>query len=254
MMDPVNYWKVYKGASFDLWKPDTDVYYASVRADEITEHLQQKRRRSHEHQRSPFSEFKKVWIDDPATLPCRRPRIAFRDVARATDTRTVIVTLVPGEVVITNQAPYLLWPQGTKRDEASLLGVLSSMVLDWYARCVVELHLNFHILNNFPIPDADTDNDGIACRVVEISGRLAAVDEKYAEWAEEVGVPVGSVADEATKQDLICELDACVAHLYGLDEDDLAVIYETFHEGADYSERHLAVLAHFRRIAHDQGA
>ena len=59
----------------------------------------------------------------------------------------------------------------------------------------------------------------------------------------------GSVTDDATKQDLICELDACVAHLYGLDEDDLAVVYETFHEGADYSERHRAVLAHFRRIA-----
>ena len=41
--------------------------------------------------------------------------------------------------------------------------------------------------------------------------------------------------------------DACVAHLYGLDESDLAVIYETFHEGADYSERHAAVLEHFRR-------
>ena len=47
--------------------------------------------------------------------------------------------------------------------------------------------------------------------------------------------------------DLICELDACVAHLYGLDESDLAVIYETFHKGADYSERHAAVLDHFRR-------
>ena len=58
---------------------------------------------------------------------------------------------------------------------------------------------------------------------------------------------VGSVRDEATKQDLICELDACVAHLYGLDESDLAVIYETFHERADYSERHAAVLGHFRR-------
>ena len=88
-----------------------------------------------------------------------------------------------------------------------------------------------------------------ARRVVDISGRLAAVDERYAEWATEVGVPVGSVTDDATKQDLICELDACVAHLYGLDEDDLAVVYETFHEGADYSERHRAVLAHFRRIA-----
>ena len=59
---------------------------------------------------------------------------------------------------------------------------------------------------------------------------------------------MGSVTDEATKQDLICELDACVAHLYGLDEDDLAVVYETFHEGADYSQRHRAVLAHSRRI------
>ena len=248
MTDPTTYWRVYKGASFDLWNPDTDVYYASVKADEITDHLQRKRQRSHQHARSPFSEFSKQWIDDPETLPCKHPRIAFRDVTNRTNTRTVITALVPGEMVITNQAPYLLWPQGTQRDVAFLLGVLSSMILDWYARSVVELHLNFHILNNFPIPDADVDNDPVARRVVEIAGRLAAVDERYAEWAAEVGVPVGSVTDKATKQDLICELDACVAHLYGLDEDDLAVVYDTFHEGADYSERHQAVLAHFRRI------
>ena len=242
-------WPVYKGASFDLWNPDTGVYYASVRADEITEHLQEKRERGHELARSPFSEFSQAWIDDPGSLPCRHPRIAFRDITNRTNTRTVIAALVPGNMVITNQAPYLLWPRGERRDEAFLLGVLSSMVLDWYARCVIELHVNFHILNNFPIPDADVDDDPMARQVVHIAGRLAAVDERYAEWAAEVGVPVGSVTDEATKQDLICELDACVARLYGLNEDDLAVVYETFHEGADYSERHRAVLAHFRRIA-----
>ena len=254
MTDPVSYWKVYKGASLDLWKPDTNVHYASASADEITAHLQEKRERSHLHQRSPFSEFSERWIYDPETLPCRHPRIAFRDIARATDRRTVIAALVPGEVVLTNKAPYLLWPdfnwpEKTIRDEAFLLGVLSSMILDWYARRVAELSLNFHILNNFPIPGADVDNDPVARQVVQIAGRLAAVDERYTEWAGEVGVPVGSVTDEATKQDLICELDACVAHLYGLDEDDLAVVYETFHEGADYSERHRAVLAHFRRWA-----
>ena len=254
MTDPVNYWKVYKGASFDLWKPDTSTYYGSVDAEEITEHLQEKRQRSHGHRRSPFSEFSDDWIDNPATLPCKHPRIAFRDVARSTDTRTVIAALVPGNVVLTNKAPYLLWPDRswpgrTAHDEAFLLGVLSSMILDWYARRAVELSLNFHILNNFPIPDADLDQ-GPARRVVQVAGRLAAVDERYAEWATKVGVPVGSVTDEATKQDLICELDACVAHLYGLDENDLAVVYETFHEGADYSERHRAVLAHFRRWAH----
>lgn len=249
MTDSTTYWKVYKGASFDLWNPDTGVYYASVHADEITEHLQEKRERSHERARSPFSEFSKERIDDLETLPCRHPRIAFRDIARSTDSRTVITALVPPETVLTNKAPYLLWLRGTPCDEAFLLGVLSSMILDWYARRVVELSLNFHILNNFPIPDADVDGAPLARRVVQIVGRLAAVDERYADWAAEVGVPMGSVGDEATKQDLICELDACVAHLYGLDEDDLAVVYETFHEGADYSERHRAVLAHFRRWA-----
>ena len=159
----------------------------------------------------------------------------------------MIAALVPSEVVLTNKAPYLLWPRGTTRDEAFLLGIFSSMILDWYARCVVELSLNFHILNNFPIPDADVDNDPVAIQVVKIAGEMAAVDERFAEWAAEVGVQVGSVRDEATKQDLVCELDACVALLYGLDEADLAVVYETFHEGADYSERHAAVLDHFRR-------
>lgn len=241
-----SHWLVYKGASFDLWQPDTGTYYASVNAAEITGHLQQKRQRAHGHAKSPFSEFDRDWINDPNSLPCRYPRIAFRDVTNRTNTRTVIAALVPGEVVITNQAPYLLWPRGATRDQALLLGVLSSMILDWYARCVVELHLNFHILNNFPIPDPG-EGHPVRDRVVEIAGWLAAVDERYAPWAAEVGVPVGSVRDEATKQNLVYELDACVAHLYGLDESDLAVIYETFHEGADYSERHAAVLEHFRR-------
>jgi hypothetical protein len=248
--DPATYWYVYKGASFDLWNPDTGVYYASAESTKITEHLHEKRERGHKNKRSPFSEFADEWIENPETLPCLHPRIAFRDITNRTNTRTVIAALVPGEVVITNQAPYLLRPEGTVRDEAFLLGILSSMILDWYARCVVELHLNFHILNNFPIPDIDNDPvaAGVRDRVVTIAGRLAAVDESYAEWAAEVGVPVGSVGDEVTKQDLICELDACVAHLYGLDESDLAVIYETFHEGTDYSERQAAVLEHFRRI------
>ena len=161
----------------------------------------------------------------------------------------MVTALIPGELVITNQAPYLLWPKGDNDDEAFLLGVLSSMILDWYARRVVELHLNFHILNGFPIPDPGKGHP-VRDRVVEIAARLAAVDDRFAEWAAEVGVAVGSANDESVKQDLIYELDACVAYLYGLDEDDLAVIYETFSETVDYSDRHAAVLAHFRNL-HD---
>ena len=173
----------------------------------------------------------------------------FRDVARSSDTRTVIAALVPGEVVSVHLAPSLIWPVGTPKHEAYLLGVLSSMILDWYARRVVEMHVTFDILSSFPIPDADPEDDPVAARVVELAGRLAAHDDRFAGWASNVGVPVGSVTDDETKHDLICELDACVAHLYGLDESELAVIYGTFHEGTDYTDRHGAVLEHFRRWA-----
>jgi len=241
-------WPVYTGRSFDLWDPDTGRYYASVDAESITAPLQKKRVRGHSRQRSAFSEFDREYIEDPSTLACLRPRIVFRDVTRATDTRTVRVVLAPGEVVTVHKAPSLLWPKGTHRDEAYLLGILSSMVLDWYARRLVEVTLSFTLLNGLPIPHADIERDTVAARVVEIAGRLAAVDDRFSEWAAQVGVPVGSVTDDDTKHDLICELDACVAHLYGLDESDLAVIYETFHENTDYSDRHAAVLEHFRRI------
>lgn len=247
-MTDTRYWPVYKGASFNLWEPDTGVYYASVDSAVITKHLQEKRLRQYKMPLSPFSEFSEDWIENPDTLPCYRPRIVFRDVTNRTNTRTVISALVPGELVITHQAPYCLRVMGTERDEAYLLGLFSSMIVDWYARTAVELHLTFHLINNFPIPYADLDNDLVAQRIVEIAGRLAAVDERFTEWADAVGVPVGSVTDSGIKQDLICELDACVAYLYGLDESDLAVVYETFHEKTDYSERHKAVLQHFRRI------
>lgn len=120
------------------------------------------------------------------------------------------------------------------------------MILDWFARRIVQLHLTFYIFNSLPIPDADPDHP-ITQRVVEISGRLAAVDERFAEWAAEVGVPVGTLQEEPERSDAIAELDACAALLYGLDENDLQIIYDTFHDKTDYSERHAAVLTHFRR-------
>ena len=212
----------------------------------MTNVLQTKRLRQQRTARSAFSELPRGWALDPDTLPCYYPRIAFRQVARATDSRTVIAALVPGYVVITNAAPYLLWSQGDERDEAYLLGVLSSIPLDWYARRVVEVNLNFHLLNAFPIPRPPRDHP-LRRRVEEIAGRLAAVDEAYIEWAKAVGVKVGSVKQHE-KDELIFELDAAVALLYGLDGGDVTHIFETFHVGWDYKPRLGAVLAHLKRL------
>ncbi|WP_143527321.1 Eco57I restriction-modification methylase domain-containing protein [Rubrobacter xylanophilus] len=167
---PANAWPVYKGSSFDLWNPDTGEYYAWADPDCITKVLQIKRRNQQRNPRSAFSLFPLEWVNDPSTLPCLHPRIAFRDITNRTNQRTVVTALIPGELVLTNTAPYLAWPRGDSSDEAYLLGVLASIPLDWYARRFVETHVNFYILNAFPIPRPDRD-DPLRNEVVKISGR-----------------------------------------------------------------------------------
>jgi hypothetical protein len=239
------WWPVYKGESFDIWQCDTGSHYAWVEPTKIQSTLQQRRLRTHKHD-SPLGEFSAQWREDPNTLPCLAPRIAFRDVSRATDSRTIRAALLPGSLVVANQAPYLLWPRGDASDQAFLLGVLCSLPLDWYARRFVDKHVNYHVFNPLPIPRPDRDRRWT--RVVALAGRLAAHDRRLRAWARAVGVECGSLAaDEQT--DMIAELDAVVAHLYGLTEQQLVHIFATFHRGWDFTDRLAITRRHFRAWA-----
>jgi hypothetical protein len=240
---PRGYWPVYKGESFDIWRPDRGRCYAWAEPRQIREYLQAKRLRA--GRGSPFAEMSAQWRECVDTLPCLRPRIAFRDVTRATDSRTVRAALVPAEVVLTNTAPYLLWPRGDARDEAFLLGVLCSLPLDWYARRYVETHLNFHVLNALPIP-RPAAGDVRRERVIALAGRLAAREARFVGWAREVGVDCGALSGDE-EDELVAELDAVVARLYGLDRGQLTHVFETFHDGRTLA-RLPAVLRHFDRV------
>ena len=189
-------------------------------------------------------EFEAKVLRDRKTLACLRPRVAFRDVSRATDSRTVRVALVPPKVFITNKGPYLLWPRGDARDEAYVLGVLSTLPLDWYARRFVEVSVNFFIFNPMPIPRTPADHP-LRQRTIALAGRLGASDGRFDGWAKDVGVTCGELPPDE-KDDLITQLDAVVARLYGLTEKQLAHIFETFHEGWDYDARLRQTLKHFR--------
>lgn len=235
---PDGYWPVYSGSSFNLWEPETGEIYAWVHPDEITEHLYAKRLRQANHSRSAFYDVPEDLIDDRSTLPCLHPRIAFRDVARATDQRTMIAALIPPRVVPQHKAPYLLRLRGDESDEAYLLGVISTRVFDWFIRHKVEVTVSFTILNSLPVPAPDRSHPGRR-RVVEIAGRLAAVDQRYEGWADAVGVGVGDVKGE---EHLVAELEAAVARLYGLTPDDLFHLYSTFHPTWDHEPFMRAVL------------
>ncbi len=122
---------------------------------------------------------------------------------------------------------------------------MCSIPLDWYARRFVETHVNYFVFNPFPIPRPDRE-DARWRRVVELAGRLACPDDRFAGWAEAAGVGCGPLA-AGEKDDMIHELDAVAARLYGLDERQLVHIFETFHEGWDFAARLDGVRRHFRR-------
>ena len=242
---PDEFWPVYKGSSFNIWNPDTGDRYAWADPDVTLDYVQSQRENSYRYagSRSPFSEMGEEWVKNKESLPSWSPRIAFRDITQRTNSRTTIPALIPPRTFINHTAPYFIWPRGDERDEAYLLGVLSSIPLDWYSRRFVEVHLTYHILKALPVPRPGGD-DPLRQRVVELSGRLAAVDDRYAGWADAVGVDYGPL-DEEEKQDKIYELDAVVSHLYGLSREDVEVIFETFHDGWDYEERLERVLHYY---------
>jgi hypothetical protein len=240
-------WPVLGGSGFNLWQPDTGDVYAWAEPRKVIAALQEKRQRQIRLKSSAFYGMDEVWAKNLETLPCRGVRIAFRDIARATDPRTCIVSLIAPETILTNKAPYLLNNGGSPKDEAYLLGILSSVALDWYSKRYVELGMNLHIFNGLPIPLCDS-SDFRRLRVIEISGRLAAVDSRFTNWAKDVGVKVGSVKTNKDKESLIGELDALVAHLYGLSRSQLEHVFKTFHRNWDYSSRLEQVLAFYDQL------
>lgn len=74
------------------------------------------------------------------------------------------------------------------------------------------------------------------------AGRFPALTIALLLVSEAVGVAHGPLA-ENEKQDMMHELDAMVAYLYGLDEAQLIHIFET---GWNYRRRRDGALRHFR--------
>lgn len=220
-------WPVYGGKSFDLWEPEAwktgggEIDFVLEPSAGLAE-LERKRQRSDVWR----GHFVPEVMRDRMTMPHHRPRILFRDLTRATDSRTSRVCMAPPHVFAHNKAPSLLWPMGDERDQAYLLGVMSSVPFDWFARRRVEVNMNYFILNSLPVPRPPRDDLRWA-RIVAIAGRLASIDDRYAEFATVVGVEHGPV-DRADKASMIAELDALVAHLYGLERDELELMFDDF--------------------------
>jgi hypothetical protein len=153
-----------------------------------------------------------------------RARVAFRDVTRATDSRTVRACLIPPAHFLTNTAPYLAFIDEDPRAEATCLAILNSLPFDWQARRFVEIHLNFFVLEGLRIPELD---DTTFDELAEAAARLSCPDDRFADFAAATGVDVGPL-DSEQRTTLLADIDARVARAWGLSMDELEVIFRDF--------------------------
>lgn len=170
--------------------------------------------------------------------------IAFRDIARATDARTMIATIAP-KAGFGNKAPLLL-PEDVNiyRSCADLIVAnLNSLALDFVARSKVHsTSVNWFIAEQFPMiaPNkfesvrfgAKSAAEVVRQAVLELT-YTAHDQEPFARdmgYVDEAGtVKPPFTWDEERRLVLRAKLDAVFFHLYGItDRDDIRYIYSTF--------------------------
>jgi hypothetical protein len=152
--------------------------------------------------------------------------LAFRDIARASDERTAIFSVVP-RIGVGHTAPLVLTIRDG-REVAAFLGCLNSLVLDYVCRQKVGgTHLAYTYIKQFPVlpPSAYTaaDLDFVVRRTMELT--YTAWDlQPFAQELGYEGPPL--VWDEDCRARLRAELDAYYAALYGVTCEELRYVLD----------------------------
>lgn len=223
---------VFMGSAYNLWNSSFGEHYGYVDKNFLDELLVRAKRGSSSN-RSAYAGMK---VETRNDLAMSKARIAFRLITNQTNTRTGIFCLVPPDVVLGHGSPFLFRRKGSAITDAYLLGILASLPFDWYARRWVELNFTFELLKPMPIPVFDLKDPRVK-RLVEISVSLAYSEDSFEPWVRETQVKVKKRSSEDPDPELVAELDALSAILYGLSKVQLIHIFETFHRGWNYSER-----------------
>jgi uncharacterized small protein (DUF1192 family) len=193
------------------------------------------------HQFNPYFAKPQYWVNEAAAAErvknktgeaYKGYRLAFRDIAAATNERTLIVSMLPQNVFAGNKAPVV---SVSNQDHATMLyflGVMNSFAVDSLIRQKVSTTMNFFYVYSLPIPRLASADPRFA-PIVARSAWLVCHDEKGMLW-EDFKPLWESVQDTASgihmtnRSQVSDELDALVAHLYGLSKDDYAHILKSF--------------------------
>jgi hypothetical protein len=219
-----------------------DLHYASFASDDDVQPLG-------EGDKVPERQVFRYWVSEPffesimEKYEYRKPwLLAYRDVARSTDERSVIALAIPREPA-SRKLPILGWDQDAPGQ--LLLANLDSISFDYVARQKLGgISFSFFILKQLPVIPmsaySESDISWLSRRVLE----LTFTSPSMAPFARDLDYEGSPFAwDENRRALLRAELDAWYARAYGLTRDELRYILDPADvKGADYPSETFRVL------------
>ena len=111
-----------------------------------------------------------------------------------------------------------------------LQALLNSFVVDYFIRQKINAHVNSRFLLPLKVPRF-TEKKPCFQKLVEKSAFLTCIGKEFNELADEIDIPRGGIKDEKKRWETQGEIDAMVAHIYGLTLEEFKYILSTFTTG-----------------------
>jgi len=185
--------------------------------------------------------------EDDVLLDCTEYRIAYRDIARSSDERTLIGAVIPRGVVCHNKLhtvrPYSIEPTEDNLDEDTLhsaysrvftdkelfvaLGLINSLPFDFLMRTKVDSTVVMYKFEESQAPALTEGNEWFEY-IWEWAARLNCYGPEFEEMRDRLGgIEPATEMDE--RREVQAELDAAAFHAYGLDRAQTAFVLDDFH-------------------------
>jgi hypothetical protein len=175
-------------------------------------------------------------------------RIGYRNIARSTDERTMISTVlsknVPCIETLQTFRPHYIEPKEEHLSESPLhdayfrifsdeelfvaVGLLNSIPFDFLMRTKIDTHVVKYKLEESQMPRLTEDDewfDYISTR----AARLNCYGDEFEEMRDRLG-GIEPATDMRERRKLQAEIDAAAFHAYGLDDEQTAFVLDDFHQ------------------------
>lgn len=174
-------------------------------------------------------------------------RLSYRDIARSTDERTMITTVLPKGIVCHDKAPtfrpYEINPDKGDLSESPLhgvyeriftdqelfvaLGLLNSIPFDYLMRTKIDSTVVFYKLKESQTPRL-TEGDEWFDYIWERAARLNCYGDAFEEMRDRLG-GIEPATDPDEREHVQAELDAAAFHAYGLEREQTRFVLDDFH-------------------------